>query len=148
MRVRGILIAAGTVPFILLLGALQPPMGAPQEILNEEQYSGAMKEIDFTMAGAAMNIDAMYWDDLGEVSDRLTMLFQRVQAFWTARQVQPAMDFSAAALAAIYAVGQASGAMSASRANQAMTDLRSVCRSCHTEFREETDDGFRIKPGT
>jgi len=102
MRVRGILLAAGTVPFVLLLGALQPPMGGPQEILTEEQYSGVMKEIDLTMGGAAMNIDAMYWEDLGEVSDQLTMLFQRVQAFWTARQVRAAMDFSAAALAAIY----------------------------------------------
>ncbi len=147
MRVRGIILAAGTVSFILVLGAFQPPNGAPQEILNEEAYAAVMKEIDLTMGDAGMNIDAMYWDDLGEVSDRLTMLFQRVQAFWTARQVQPAMDFSAAALAAIYAVGQASGAMSGSRATQAMTDLRSVCRSCHTEFREETDDGFRIKPG-
>ncbi len=148
MRVRGIILAAGTVSFILVLGAFQPPNGAPQEILNEEAYAAVMKEIDLTMGDAGMNIDAMYWDDVGVVTDRLTGLFERVQAFWTARQVQPAMDFSAAALAATYAVGQASGARSGSRANQSMTELRSVCRSCHTEFREETDDGFRIKPGT
>ena len=147
MRVHGILLAAGTVPFVLLLGALPPPMGAPQEILTEEQYSGVMKEINLTMGDAGMNIDAMYWDDLGVVTDRLTVLFERVQAFWTARQVQPAMDFSAAALAATYAVGQASGARSGSRANQTMTELRSVCRSCHTEFRERIDGGFRIRPG-
>ena len=77
----------------------------------------------------------------------LTVLFERVQAFWTARQVQPGVDFSAAALAATYAVGQASGAMSGPRANQTMAELRSVCRSCHTEFRERIDGGFRIKPG-
>ena len=74
MRVRGILLATSTVPFILLLGALQPPMGAPQEILTEEQYSGVMKQIDLTMGDAGMNIDAMYWDDLGVVTDRLTVL--------------------------------------------------------------------------
>ena len=148
MRVRGILLAPGTVSAVLLLGAVRPPTGAPQEILNEEGCAATMKEIDLTMGDAAMNIDAMYWEDLGAVSDRLTMLFERVRAFWTARQAQPAVDFSAEALAATYAVGQASGAMSGSRANQAMTDLRSVCRSCHTEFRERTDDGFRIKPST
>ncbi len=49
MRVRGILLAAGTVSFILVLGAFQPQMGAPQEILTEDQYAGAMKEIDLTM---------------------------------------------------------------------------------------------------
>ena len=148
MRVRGILLATGTVSFMLLLGAFQPLMGATQEILTEEQYAAAMKEIDLQMGAAAMNIDATYWDDLGLVTDQLTMLFERVQAFWTARQVQAAVDFSAAALAATYAVGQASGARSGSRATQTMTELRSVCRSCHTEFREETDNGFRIKPGT
>ncbi len=148
MRVRGILLAAGTVSFMLLLGAFQPLMGATQEILTEEQYAAAMKEIDLQMGAAAMNIDATYWDDLGLVTDQLTILFERVQAFWTVRQVQAAVDFSAAALAATYAVGQASGARSGSRATQTMTELRSVCRSCHTEFREETADGFRIKPGT
>ena len=147
MRVRGILLATGTVSFILLLGAFQPPNGAPQEILNEEGYAAVMTEIDLTIGDAQMNIDAMYWDDLGVVTDRLTVLFERVQAFWTARQGQPAVDFSAAALAATYAVGQASGAMSGSRANQTMAELRSVCRSCHTEFREPIDGGFRIKPG-
>ena len=148
MRVRGILLATGTVSFMLLLAAFQPLMGATQEILTEEQYAAAMKEIDLQMGAAAMNIDATYWDDLGLVTDQLTILFERVQAFWTVRQVQAAVDFSAAALAATYAVGQASGAMSEPRATQTMTELRSVCRSCHTEFREETDNGFRIKPGT
>jgi hypothetical protein len=148
MRVRGIIFTTVTVSFILVLGAFQRPVRAPQEILTEEQYAAAMKEIDLTMGDAAMNIDAMYWDDLGVVTDRMTMLFERVQAFWTARQVQPAVDFSAAALAAIYAVGQASGAGSGPRANQTMTDLRSICESCHAEFREPIDGGFRIKQGT
>ncbi len=147
MRVRGILLAAGTVSFILVIGALQPPMAAAQEISNEEAYAEVMKDINLSMGDAAMNIDATYWEDLGAVSDRLTRSFERVQAFWTARQVQPAVDFSAEAIAAVYALGQASGAMSGSRANDALTDLRSVCRSCHTEFREQVGDGYRIKPG-
>ena len=91
MRVRGILLAAGTASFVLVLGAFRPPNGAPQEILNEEGYAAVMKEIDLTIGDTTMNIDATYWDDLGVVTDRLTMLFERVQAFWTARQVQPAV---------------------------------------------------------
>ena len=147
MRVRWILLAAVTASFILVLVAFQPPTRAPQEIVTEEQYAEVMKEIDLSLGDAGMNIDATYWEDLGAVSDRMTALFERVQAFWTARQVQPAVDFSAQALTVTYALGQASGAMSRSRANQAMTDLRSVCQSCHTEFREEVGDGYRIRPG-
>jgi hypothetical protein len=147
MRIRGILLATVTVSFILVLGAFQPPTGAPQEIVTEEQYAEVMNDLRLSMGDAAMNIDATYWEDLGAVSDRMTALFERVQAFWTARQVQPAVDFSAQALTVTYALGQASGAMSGSRANQTMTDLRSVCRSCHTAFREEVGDGYRIRPG-
>ena len=147
MRARGILLAAGTVSFILVLGASQPPNEGSQEIPTEEAYSEMMKEINLTLGDAAMNIDAMYWADLGVVSDRLTGMFERVQAFWTARQVQPAVDFSAEALAVTSALSQASVAMSGERANQALTELRSVCRSCHTEYRERVGDGYRIKPG-
>ncbi len=70
MRVRGILLAAGTVSFILVLGAFQPPNGAPQEILNEEGYAAVMKEIDLTMGDAAP-----HRDDLGVDTDALALLF-------------------------------------------------------------------------
>ena len=148
MRIRGILLAVGTVSFVVVLGAFQPSVRSPQEILNEEQYSVTMRRIDTSLGDVAMNIDATYWDELGDAAFRLTSLFERVQAFWTARQVQAAVDHSGAALAAIVTLGQAAGARSASQANEALSDLRSVCQSCHTEFRERTDDGYRIKPGT
>ena len=148
MRVRGrILLTTVTVAFIVVLGAFRPPIRAPQEILNEEQYAAVMREIEATVGDAAIHIDAMYFADLGVDTDRLAMLFGLVEAFWTARQVPAAVDFTAKALAANYALGQASGAESGSRANQAMSDLRAVCESCHTEFRERIDGGYRIKPG-
>ena len=34
------------------------------------------------------------------------------------------------------------------QADQAFSDLKATCRSCHREFRERTEDGgYRIKPG-
>ena len=148
MRVRGrILLTTVTVAFIVVLGAFRPPIPAPQEIPTEEQYAALMREIQATVGDAALHIDASYFGDLGVDTDRLAMLFGQVEAFWTARQVPAAVDFTAKALAAAYALGQASGVESASRANQAISDLRAVCESCHSEFRERIDGGFRIKPG-
>jgi len=151
MRVPGIVLATGTATFILVLGAFQSPTASStassQELLNEEGYAAAMKRIDLMMGYAAMNIDALYWDDLGDASETLAALFEQVQTFWTARQVPAAVNFSALAIAATHDLGQASGARSAAAANQAVGDLRSACRSCHSEFREKTDDGFRIKAG-
>ena len=107
-----------------------------------------MRQISLNLENAAMNIDATYWDELTDASNRLTRLFERVQAFWTARQVQPAVDFAAAALAATGTMRQAGGARSGSDASSAITDLRSACQSCHGEYRERVGDGYRIKPGT
>ncbi len=148
MRVHGVLPATVTVAFILVLGAFQPSNQTPQEILNEEGYAAVMRRIDQTMGDVGMNIDATYWNELSDSSDRMTRYLQQIQTFWTARQVQPAVDFSAAALTATDAVRLAARARNGSQATQAMSDLRSVCRSCHTEYREEVGDGFRIKPGT
>ncbi len=148
MRVHRILPATVTVAFVLVLGAFQPSNQTPQEILNEEGYAAVMRRIDQTLGDVGMNIDATYWNELSDSSDRMTRFFEQIQTFWTAREVQPAIDFSAAALTATDAVRLAARARNGSQATQAMSDLRSVCRSCHTEFREEVGDGFRIKPGT
>ena len=45
-------------------------MEAPQEILTEEHYAAATKEIDLTMRDAAL-----HRDDLGVDTDALALLF-------------------------------------------------------------------------
>jgi hypothetical protein len=137
-----------TVSLVLVLGAFQPPIQAPQEILTEEQFAEAMQEIRATMDDAELHIDAMYWADLSSDSYRLQLLFGQIEAFWTARETQPAVDFSAEAVAGAYALGLTGGEMNGAAATDAVTDLRSLCRSCHTQFRERVDGVFRIKPGT
>ena len=147
MRVRGIILAAGTLSFILVLGASQALHAASQALLTEETYSSTMKEIAATVQDAEVHLDATYWEDLGVDTDRLRALLGQIQAFWTARQAQPAVAFSEQAIAAAYALGQASGSMDNSAARQAVSDLKSACQACHTQYREPTADGFRIKPG-
>jgi hypothetical protein len=148
MRVRGIIFVAVTLSFTLVLGAFQALHAAPQAALTEATYASTMTEIDLTVKDAETHLDATYWEDLGVDTDRLRALLGQVQGFWTARQAQPAVGFSEQAVAAAYALGQASGTQDNSAARQAMSDLKSACSACHMQYRERTDAGFRIKPGT
>jgi hypothetical protein len=148
MRVRGILLVSVTLSFTLGLGAFQAVHAAPQAALTEATHASTMKEIDLTVKDAEGHLDATYWEDLGVDTDRLRALLGRVQTFWSARQAQPAVGFTELAVAAAYALGQASGSQDDSAARQAISDLKSACSACHTQYRERTDAGFRIKPGT
>lgn len=146
MHVRGILLAVSTLSFILVLGAFESLYAAPQAVLTEATHASTMKEVDLTVKDAETHLDATYWEDLGVDTDRLRALLGQVQGFWTARQAQPAVGFSDQAVAAAYALGQASGTQDNAAARQAMSDLKSTCQACHDQYRERTDDGFRIKP--
>ena len=97
---------------------------------------------------AELHIDAKYWGDLGTDTDALKALLEQVQTFWLAREVQGAVDFTEQALDATAALSRASGTEDVDQADQAFSDLKATCRSCHREFRERTEDrGYRIKPG-
>ena len=66
---------------------------------------------------------------------------EQVQTFWLAREVQGAVDFTEQALDATDALSRASGTEDVDQADQAFSDLKATCRSCHREFRERTEDG-------
>ena len=69
-----------------------------------------------------------------------------MESFWTAQEQPQAVEFATRAIEAARSIGRASGSQDRNAATTALAELRSVCSSCHGEFREETDDGFRIRP--
>ena len=105
-----------------------------------------MKEIDYVLDEAEFHIDARYWADLGSDTDALRANFNRVKTFWEARDASDAVDFVEQALTANSALSRASMASDKAQASQAIADLRAACKACHSEYREKTDDGYRIKP--
>jgi cytochrome c556 len=116
--------------------------------LTEADFAAAMEEMDYVSGDAELHIDAKYWGDLGTDTDAMKALLEQVRTFWVAREVQGAIDFTEQALAATAALSRASGTGDGGQADQAFSDLRATCRSCHREFRERTEDGgYRIKPG-
>lgn len=105
-----------------------------------------MKEIDYVLDEVEFHIDARYWADLGSDTDALRAQFERVKAFWAARDTEEAVGFVQQALLANSALSRASMESSKSGATQAVSELRAACKACHGEYREKTDDGFRIRP--
>ena len=135
---------------VALVAALALSAGAmvavAQNTVTEADYDAAMKELRFLAGDVALHIDASYWGDLGEDTDKLRREFGKVETFWKAHEQHQAVDFVGQALEAVTTISRAAGAQDARSATAGLGELRSVCQACHAEFREETADGFRIKP--
>ena len=119
---------------------------AAQDAVTAEDYEAAMQELRYLATDTSLHIDASYWGDVGEDSDKIRAELAKVEAFWTAQEQPQAVEFATRAIAAARSIGRASGSQDRNEATTALAELRSVCSSCHAEFREETDDGFRIRP--
>lgn len=132
--------AALTVAF----GATVP--AAAQDAVTESDYEAAMQELRYLATDTSLHIDASYWGDVGEDSDKIRAELAKVESFWTAQEQPQAVEFATRAIEAARSIGRASGSQDRNAATSALAELRSVCQSCHAEFREETDEGFRIKP--
>ena len=121
---------------------------AGQEAPTEEEYPALMTEIRLTVSDAELHVDAYYWPEFGEDLDRLLLMFRQIEAFWEARGNDQAVGFAGEAIAKLGEMSAAGSAQDRGAAGSAIAALRSVCASCHENFREETADGYRIKPGS
>jgi hypothetical protein len=144
MTHRRLSINTCTFPFALLIALSASP--ASGQALTIEGHEKAMKEIDYVLEEAEFHIDARYWADLGSDTDALRANFTRVKAFWEGRGTADAVGFVEQALTANSALSRASMASDKAQATTAVGELRAACKACHSEYREKTDDGFRIKP--
>lgn len=121
---------------------------AAQEALTEETYGPTMSEIRLIVGDAELHVDARYWPELGEDLDKLFPMFRQIEAFWTARGNDDAVAGTLTTIEALREIGDAGIAMEQGRARAGIRALRGTCQSCHDVHREETADGYRIKPGS
>ena len=119
---------------------------AVQATLTDEEYDAAMKEIRLTVRDSEGHLDARYWPELTTQVGRLQTFFGRVEAFWSARGSDTAVGFAQDALEALEGLSTAAGEQDLEAARDALKTLQGACQSCHAQFREETADGYRIKP--
>ena len=121
---------------------------AAQDALTEETYGPAMTEIRLLVGDAELHVDARYWPELGEDLDKLFPMFRQIEAFWNDRGNEDAVAKTLNSIEALREIGDAGIAMDQGRARSGIRALRATCTPCHEAHREETADGFRIKPGS
>ena len=120
---------------------------ALQTTMTDAEYDAAMKEIRLTVGDADLHLQSQYWPELGTDADRLKTFFEQVEAFWSARGAEQATVFAREALAAVATLSAAVGQQDRQAVTSAINTLQGSCQSCHEVFREQTEDGYRIKPG-
>jgi len=94
-----------------------------QEV-SQEDYDAAIDELRFILTDTAMHIDASYFGDLGEDSDKLYDQFTTLDTFWKAQDQAKALEITKAAFEAISGISRASGAQDGPAATAALTELR------------------------
>ncbi len=142
MCIRKIILA------ICAVAALSLQVWALQSTLTEEKYSAAMKEISLTAGDAEGHIQARYWPELEDDADILTSQFEQVEGFWKERKIQKAANLAGEALRAVAALKSAAAKDDSDGTKSAVRALRGTCQPCHEAFREKTEEGYRIKPGS
>ena len=140
-------IAARSLGLGILIGLAASRTAAQEAAPSVEEHEKAMKEIDYVVDDMEFHVDARYWADLGSDTDALRLRFVRVQAFWEAREAGEAVGFLDRVLTANSALSRASMESDKDAAGRAIGELRAACKACHSEYREKTDDGYRIRPG-
>ena len=123
-------------------------VASAQEALTEEAYGPTMSEIRLIVGDAELHVDARYWPELGEDLDKLFPMFRQIEAFWGERGNDDAVAKTLTTIEALREIGQAGIAMDQGSARSGIRALRATCQSCHDTHREETADGYRIKPGS
>lgn len=141
------MIGRGLILTISVIAVLGLRAGALQSTMTEDEYDAAMKEIRMTAGDADGHIDARYFPELEEDGQALASLFGQVEAFWTARNTEAAAEIARTTVAAAEAMVAAASRDDRDAARSAYRELRGTCQACHEDFRERTEDGFRIKPG-
>ncbi len=125
--------------------ALSFQVAALQSTLTEKEYQASMKEISLTVGDAEGHLQARYWGEIEADAGRLISEFEKVEAFWKARNTEKAAAIAKKAKTAAVALDNAAVKDDHIAAGAAISRLKETCESCHPQYREKTDDGYRIK---
>ncbi len=136
-----------TLWIIALIAAVAVPAWALQEF-SEEDYDATMTSIRATQRGVNGHLEAQSATDVGADGATFVEAFEKVGAFWKARDEAAAVELATKALQASRSFQEAGAAGDFDAASAAFGELRSTCQACHQQYRERTENGFRIKQGS
>jgi cytochrome c556 len=118
------------------------------EIATAESFDAAMKDVGKNFGGVRSGMEARDGEAVSGGAENLVAIFERVEAFFAARELEIGVTAAGEAR-------QAASDLVSALENQAFDQLQgardrigATCRTCHTEYREQVEDGgYRIKDG-
>jgi len=134
------------VALVAFVIAIAVPVWAQLQV-SEEDYDAAMKNIQATMEGVNDHLEAQDAPSVGADGTKLVNAFATANAFWTARNEEQATAWSMEALVAARKFQEAGAAGNFDAASAALGEIRGTCRTCHMQYRERVEGGYRIKQG-
>lgn len=106
-----------------------------------------MKEIGGTVGALRKAIDGQNAELLKTNADKMEELFEEVDDFWSARNVQDAASTADDAAEHAEHVEDAADAKDFTKAAEHLKLMQGTCASCHMKYRDKGPDGqYRIKP--
>ena len=113
---------------------------------QQRPHDQVMKDIGATFANLKKNLDANSSAAAVDDAAKLEGLFRETEAFWQAVNTEDAVGFAKSAAAAAAAVGAAAKGNDTKAAQASYSAIQKNCGVCHSAHREQTGNGFVIKP--
>ena len=131
---------------VLLTGII----GASQsrEIADEADFEAAMKDVGKNFGAVRSAMEAREGETVASGAENLVSIFEGVEAFFSARDLEHGVTVAGQAVQAAADIKSAIDNQTFGELVGARDRLGATCQSCHTEYREQVEEGgFRFKSG-
>ena len=119
-----------------------------REIADETDFEAAMKDVGKNFGAVRSAMEAREGETVASGAENLVSIFEGVEAFFSARDLEHGVTVAGQALQAAADIKSAIDNETFGELVGARDRLGAACLSCHTEYREQLEEGgFRFKPG-
>ena len=119
-----------------------------REFANETDFEAAMKDVGKNFGAVRSAMEAREGETVASGAENLVSIFEGVEAFFSARDLEHGVTVAGQAVQAAADIKSAIDNETFGELVGARDRLGATCQSCHTEYREQVEEGgFRFKPG-
>ena len=131
---------------VLLTGIIG--ISQSREIADETDFEAAMKDVGKNFGAVRSAMEAREGETVASGAENLVSIFEGVEAFFSARDLEHGVTVAGQAVQAAADNKSAIDNETFGELVGARDRLGATCQSCHTEYREQVEEGgFRFKPG-
>ena len=131
---------------VLLTGIIG--ISQSREIADETDFEAAMKDVGKNFGAVRSAMEAREGETVASGAENLVSIFEGVEAFFSARDLEHGVTVAGQAAQAAADIKSAIDNETFGELVGARDRLGATCQSCHTEYREQVEEGgYRFKSG-